>query len=389
MTERIRRVFFLSLLVSFTSYGWALAVSTGECSAVIDGTRLKAQVLNGRVYQHENFLSEEEVRLLLKDMDGMREANQMVASGLSNTNKGKEQNFGENDRTVAPTPWWNDSLKGGKISLEGGSDDDSKTLNGISGKIQALRSEVALLLDRPTMKDSSYEHECYHSRSAVGASLNRHLDEFHEETKGPRGWVLPSRRSVSWLIYLSDEDIEGGELRSFVQKQFTSIPGEVEVGSNQGNLQVGWLDVEDETFPVYLDSWFKPQNLPPESVEQFCILYTIVDGNQVYITRPWVNMMDQSFSSLLKRQKETNDLGLFVNENIQAGFKLIEDRSAWENGLDPEGSAIEDYIPKRGSLVMFDSVAVPHEVLAVKSGVRPALAGWFHEQTQQIPEGFY
>ena len=32
-----------------------------------------------------------------------------------------------------------------------------------------------------------------------GARLGRHLDEHHEETKGTKGWIYPSRRSVRWL----------------------------------------------------------------------------------------------------------------------------------------------------------------------------------------------
>ena len=43
-----------------------------------------------------------------------------------------------------------------------------------------------------------------------GAKLGMHLDEHHEETKGVRGWLRPSRRSVTWLVYLN-----GGILRCF------------------------------------------------------------------------------------------------------------------------------------------------------------------------------
>ncbi len=32
-----------------------------------------------------------------------------------------------------------------------------------------------------------------------GARLGRHLDEHNEETKGTKGWIRPSRRSVRWL----------------------------------------------------------------------------------------------------------------------------------------------------------------------------------------------
>ena len=50
-----------------------------------------------------------------------------------------------------------------------------------------------------------------------GASLRRHGDEFHEETKGPKGWLLPTRRSLTWLLYLNKEwrADEGGALRAY------------------------------------------------------------------------------------------------------------------------------------------------------------------------------
>ena len=31
------------------------------------------------------------------------------------------------------------------------------------------------------------------------------MDERHEELKGARGWTTRNRRSVSWLLYLSDD----------------------------------------------------------------------------------------------------------------------------------------------------------------------------------------
>jgi len=46
--------------------------------------------------------------------------------------------------------------------------------------------------------------------------------------------------------------------------------------------------------------------------------------------------------------------------------------------------------PVRGTLVAFDSVSLPHEVMEVTAGngrVRAAIAGWFHEETQGFPEG--
>ncbi len=32
-----------------------------------------------------------------------------------------------------------------------------------------------------------------------GARLGRHLGKHHEETKGTKGWIRPSQRSIRWL----------------------------------------------------------------------------------------------------------------------------------------------------------------------------------------------
>ena len=231
----------------------------------------------------------------------------------------------------------------------------------------------------------------YFTHGSFRLRLQRHMDERHEETKGPRGWLLPSRRSISWLIYLSDTDIQGGELRSFSQEQFTSKPGELEVGSNDGNLQIGWFDYDGSTLPVYLDSWYKPTGIKAVDVDPYCVLYIVRDGKKEFITRPWINtMVTTSFADFIKAQTVGDDgPGLFTTAEHANGFKLIEDRQLWDNGMAPAGSFVEDIVPKRGSIVMFDSVSVPHEVLVLKTGVRPAVAGWFHEQTQPMPEGFF
>lgn len=53
---------------------------------------------------------------------------------------------------------------------------------------------------------------------------------------------------------------------------------------------------------------------------------------------------------------------------------------------DPIHCSVCDTSPRGGSLVVFDSVCVPHEVRTTISGQRVALAGWFHEEVQQFPD---
>lgn len=44
------------------------------------------------------------------------------------------------------------------------------------------------------------------------------------------------------------------------------------------------------------------------------------------------------------------------------------------------GERVREISPQGGTLVLFDSVAVPHEVLATIGRERFACSGWFHEQ---------
>ena len=74
------------------------------------------------------------------------------------------------------------------------------------------------LQERPTLVvEGSQTHEMSYSRYGPGASLPRHTDEHHNELKKASGAAAkPTRRSVTWLVYLnSDWDVkaDGGELR--------------------------------------------------------------------------------------------------------------------------------------------------------------------------------
>ena len=44
------------------------------------------------------------------------------------------------------------------------------------------------------------------------------------------------------------------------------------------------------------------------------------------------------------------------------------------------GERVRDIAPEGGTLVLFDSVSIPHEVLATRGRERFACSGWFHEK---------
>uniref|UniRef100_A0A7R9WDI3 Prolyl 4-hydroxylase alpha subunit Fe(2+) 2OG dioxygenase domain-containing protein n=1 Tax=Pseudictyota dubia TaxID=2749911 RepID=A0A7R9WDI3_9STRA len=389
--------------------GFAAATAKSD-GLNLDVDRLRETIGSGRVHQERNFFTERQVQALLSEVDDLRSSGALQPSGLSNTNKGNNQNFGKADREVCPVPWWRESLSDGtRVPGKDLSPDEEERV-AASTKLQDLRLSLSSLLKRPTMSDSSLTHECYYSRSTKGAFLDRHMDERHEETKGSRGWLLPSRRSISWSVYLSDPswdaEVNGGQLRSFPQAKFNeSAPGRLETGSHNGNLQVGWLMRQHGagTVPVFLDSWFKAQSAYTGDIEPHCILYVVdkMKDSVEHITHPWVNDVIQGGTAAdyikmraleeenQRDRKTESDGGLFITQEFARDFRLLEDRESWAAGNQPDGSIAEDTVPLRGSLVMFDSVSVPHEVLLVKAGTRTALAGWFHEETQRFPEDFY
>jgi hypothetical protein len=266
------------------------------------------------------------------------------------------------------------------------------------------------------------------------------MDERHEESKGPRGWLLPSRRSLSWLIYLSetldekngissqswDAEKNGGLLRTFPQRHYrprsdVGWGNTVHCGSHDGNLQVGWLlvaqshhdssSVNETTggaiaHPIFLDCWYQHLNPYTGEIEPHNVLYIVrklaittttsdgmdSDKEQIeYITVPWMpdavggNVMEfLQHRATLESSPEHSSERLFLNLKYAFQFKLLEDREAWDRGDDPAGSEVEDILPLRGRLVVFDSVTLPHEVTSVINGSRSALAGWFHEETQPL-----
>ena len=44
------------------------------------------------------------------------------------------------------------------------------------------------------------------------------------------------------------------------------------------------------------------------------------------------------------------------------------------------GERVRDIVPRGGTLVLFDSVSIPHEVLPTRGRERFACSGWFHER---------
>mmetsp|Transcript_322 Transcript_322/g.1128 ORF Transcript_322/g.1128 Transcript_322/m.1128 type:complete len:226 (-) Transcript_322:114-791(-) len=204
-----------------------------------------------------------------------------------------------------------------------------------------------------------------------GAKLGRHLDEHHEETKGPKGWTVPTRRSVTWLVYLNDEwqANEGGALRTYPR----AAPAAAPVGAHMGNLQVGWIG---GTLPVFLDAATRDDGL--------LFLYSCGAGGLVTLLSDAFPMPPKpvEFGRFISKAPPGTDFEQISTARLDPRF-AGSGAEPLRPSTQPEPLGQLDILPVGGTLVLFDSVTLPHQVLEVTAR-RPRLAttGWFHEDSQ-------
>lgn len=264
----------------------------------------------------------------------------------------------------------------------GGNEEARRSVDSL---LEGLRADLEVALGRRLLLS-----EQYYSIMPVGSRLAWHMDERHEETKGEDAWALSTRRSISWLLYLSEDGWDatdddaagaGGTLRAFC-KRGVSTDG-AGCGAYEGDLQVGWIELNatnsEESLgaaPVFLDAWLRPEevNGHPE-----CALYC-VDGHQ-----------DREYLTGRIQPTEFGGVGMTANTfaEMLCNRLPLERQSAFSSVLKTFDATEHDMIdvsPEGGTLVLFDSVCVGHEVTPVMSGERLALAGWFHEPQQSWPE---
>lgn len=276
-------------------------------------------------------------------------------------------------------------------------------------QIAQLRQDLSVGLDRPNialLKDGMNNHEVSYTRFGPGAFLKRHTDEHHEELKGPAGWARPTRRSLSWLIYLNEPDWsseDGGNLRTFPRMAPTAHA----TGSRQGDLQIGWLT------PTRADPWERPVFLDGrrQGESGHCALY-IDDSRTTVQQKQGVGIGSSSGRTYLTNDF-TADPYLFMSTDWVIQHVLIQNYDTWGHrfhyveppkslmtefmekksltttgkfiSTQQEGEYVLDVPPTGGTLVMFDSVTLPHQVMATIGRERWAVSGWFHETQQEIP----
>lgn len=269
----------------------------------------------------------------------------------------------------------------------------------MAGVVGALRADLGQQLDRPGLGSFPLERgstEISYTRFGPGAYLKRHLDEHHEELKGVRGWETPTRRSVSWLVYLNEPDWDaqddGGELRCFLRRA-DPVGGPVGATDN-GDLQIGWLKDNSSIVierPVFLDA-ARPGN------RGYCAMYVHDDATEkkVFISRNF----DPDPVLYLSGADFFAQRLLLDNPQLASGFHFLEQPKSLLSDLlarrrggpavpsDPYTDEVTFEVPPMGgTLVLFDSVSLPHEVLASHQRDRWAASGWFHEYQQ--PEVYH
>lgn len=198
-------------------------------------------------------------------------------------------------------------------------------------------------------------------------------DESPKETKGPKGWQLPTRRSVTWLLYLNDgwTAEEGGSLRCYPRQQ----PSKAPVGAHEGNLQVGWIDHVE---PVFLDAWRPSGQTALYKLDEGAIK-RFVSKKDFDVPRQPIEFENFLSSKYAKRFEQISTARLDPRFAAGGSASVV----AYSNAA--EDQHVLDIVPAAGTLVLFDSVSLPHRVLEVTgSRRRIAATGWFHEDSQSV-----
>ena len=160
-------------------------------------------VARGNVAVIDNFLARDVVAALRDDAEELWDAGLYSAPTRDTKLKRK------NERFVLRGSVWRDFGIGRGAAR-----------NKVAATMDKVRDACAARLGRADLQRTPpARHEFSYTRFAPGASLARHVDEHHEETKGTEGWRAPTRRSVTWLVYLNERDVAGGRLRAYERRR--------------------------------------------------------------------------------------------------------------------------------------------------------------------------
>jgi|MDTA01.2.fsa_nt_gb hypothetical protein len=368
----------------------------------------------GRVVVLKNWMSPEEARALRADAAACYAAGHFQLDALAAKKlKATGSLEASDERRVMPSFFASKGTDGPFVDASVG---DVAARQRFKARVATLKTALGNdLSGRPSLlAEGAQTHEMAYTRYGVGARLGRHTDEHHGALKNarpvasgdenlqrlqaklvPQSGAAPSvvrsatltRRSVTWLVYLNDEydaARDGGQLRAHER----AAPSVTPVGARGGDLQVGWLkatDTDGET-PVFLDASYASSEGGDGGDR--CMLYACGDGNRRrnLAAKPFAAspnlFLAGSGDAVARRLPGLVDRGadrerFHLVDAARSGATVAAERAAGERGADG-GERVRTIAPESGTLVLFDSVAVPHEVLATRSE-RYAVNGWFHE----------
>ncbi len=352
-------------------------------------------IRSGRIAVVDGFVTGGLLERLKRDARDLQGEDLFTPDALAAYGAKKDGNMFDprRDRTVFPSYIPSKKSQGPFLDKNLG---DWEARGMLHDRIEDLRLALADELGRPglgqpkvpwlTLTSSALKprHELSYTRFGPGAYLKRHNDERHEELKHVAGWSAPTRRSVSWLVYLQDDDWsegDGGSLRTYER---IAQPPSGEVGARNGDLQLGWLSaVADDPFdrPVFLDARRKGEHGK-------CALFTEDErGIRLYISKdfdsdPLLFLTTDAFINFLNFGTMRNRFRYLEPPKNELLTRLTGN----DNPLRPahKGEKVRDILPLGGRLVLFDSVCLPHEVMASTKRSRFAASGWYHEDQQPI-----
>lgn len=353
-------------------------------------------IQEGRIAVIPNFIPPQEIAALKLDAQNLWDQRQFATDALASYGQSKVFDPAR-DRAVLKLSQWKDQSLG-----------TYSTRQRLGARMAALRADLAYHLDRPHLNSglatSQYGYgstEISYTRFGPGAFLTRHVDEHHEELKDTAGWSQPTRRSVSWLIYLNNDDWnpiqDGGQLRCYPR----TAPPVTRVGARpNGDLQLAWLR------PTPVDPVERPVFLNARRPNNKCAMYYMTSSswneNENETREQYITPDFESHPILYLAGGETLVKKILLERHVADRFQFIEPpksklddlfslgggstATTSQNRNDHDNELLADVTPVGGTLVLFDSVSLPHEVLPTKRRERWATSGWFHED-QQSPVG--
>jgi len=300
------------------------------------------------------------------------------------------------DRAVLKLAQWKNDALG-----------DAAARHQLAAVMRDVRTDLATHLNRPRLLEGASvsqfgpgSTEISFTRFGPGAFLKRHVDEHHEELKGAAGWSTPTRRSLSWLVYLNEHwnsDRSGGMLRCY--ERAAGPPSHAVGARSNGDLQIGWLraapPLDPVERPVFLDAqYYNNNNENTSSGSGTCALY--VDDPTSSQGIQYISKAFHAHPTLYVAGSEflVQQLWMSDRRDLAQRFHLIEPPKSrvtdWlasrtkKNNSMAEDERVVDVPPLAGTLVVFDSVSLPHEVLPTVDRERWAASGWMHEDQQRV-----